>query len=112
MPRGRVLRRLRRPRLRTWLPLAVMMTLALLLGLYLRQSSPPRKIVMATGQEGGMYDTFGLEYARRLGRLGLQVEIVRTNGSVDNLRRVIGRTADVAFVQAGTHPLVDDPAGV
>src|SRR5262249_35796838 len=79
---------------------------------YLRQASPPRGIVLATGQERGMYDTYGLEYARRLGRLGLRVEIVRTHGAVENMRRVLARTADVGFTQAGTDPPLEDGRGV
>jgi TRAP transporter TAXI family solute receptor len=73
--------------------------------------SPPRRIVLATGQAGGMYDAFGLEYANRLGAQGLRVEVVKTGGSIENLERVIQGKADVAFVQGGTYPLVQDPDG-
>jgi len=100
----------------TWLRPLLLIALALAVTaaivVYLRQASPPRRIALATGQEGGMYDTYGREYGRQLERLGLKVDIVRTNGSIDNLRRVLARTADVAFVQSGTYPMVDDGAGV
>ena len=98
-------------RSRRWLAAALATLVTLALGLYLRQSSPPRQIVMATGQEGGMYDTFGREYARRLGHAGLRVDVVRSNGSVDNLRRLLDGRADIAFVQSGTSRLVDDRDG-
>src|SRR5262249_34513904 len=103
--------RLGRLRSRRWLAAALATILTLALGLYLRQSSPPRQVVMATGQEGGMYDTFGREYARRLDRAGLRVDVVRSNGSVDNLRRLLDGRADIAFVQSGTYGLVDDRDG-
>jgi hypothetical protein len=34
---------------------------------YLWGGSPPSKIVFATGQPGGVYDSFGREYQKRLG---------------------------------------------
>ena len=75
----------------------------------LSSPSPPRKIVMATGQAGGMYDRHGAAYATRLQRIGLKVELVKTAGSIDNLRRLLQGDVDVAFVQGGTYPLVADP---
>jgi TRAP-type uncharacterized transport system substrate-binding protein len=71
--------------------------------------APPRKIVLATGQASGMYDAFGREYQRRLAARGLQVELVNTAGSVDNLRRVLDGKVDMAFAQSGTYTLVNDP---
>jgi TRAP transporter TAXI family solute receptor len=73
---------------------------------------PPSRIVMATGQPGGTYDTLGREYANQLRRQGLRVEIVQTNGSVDNLERLIQGKVDLAFAQGGTSSLVSDPRGL
>jgi TRAP transporter TAXI family solute receptor len=70
---------------------------------------PPRRIVLATGQPGGTYDAVGHEYQRRLAREGLRVDLVQTAGSIENLQRLLGGQADVAFVQGGTYPLVPDP---
>jgi TRAP-type uncharacterized transport system substrate-binding protein len=95
-----------------WIAL-VLLTVAMFgLSLWLAGPSPPRKIVFATGQEGGGYDTFGHQYQTRLGKMGLTVELVNTNGSIDNLQRLVNGEADVAFVQAGTYRLVDDPRHV
>jgi TRAP-type uncharacterized transport system substrate-binding protein len=92
-----------------WMGL-VLLTLAMFgLSVWLTGPSPPRKIAFATGQEGGGYDTFGHQYRDRLGKMGLAVELVNTNGSIDNLQRLVNGEVDVAFVQAGTYPLVDDP---
>ena len=76
---------------------------------WLGGAPPPKKIVLATGQAGGVYDSFGREYAKRLSALGLKVELVNTAGSVDNFRRVIAGKADVAFAQSGTYQVVTDP---
>jgi TRAP-type uncharacterized transport system substrate-binding protein len=92
-----------------WIAL-VLLTVAMFgLSMWLAGPSPPRKIVFATGQEGGGYDTFGKQYQTGLGKLGLAVELVNTNGSIDNLQRLVNGEVDVAFVQAGTYRLVDDP---
>jgi TRAP transporter TAXI family solute receptor len=68
--------------------------------------APPRRIVMAGGQPDGMYSSFARTYQGRLARVGLEVRVVDTNGSVDNLQRLLRHEADVAFVQAGTSALV------
>jgi TRAP transporter TAXI family solute receptor len=83
---------------------AVALAVALALG-----PSPPRRITLATGQPDGMYDRFGGEYRQRLGRLGLQVQTVPSNGSADNLHRLLRHEVDIAFVQSGVAPLVPDP---
>jgi len=76
---------------------------------WLGGTPPPRKIVLATGQAGGVYDSFGREYQKQLRAQGLNVELVNTAGSVDNFRRIIAGKADVAFAQSGTYQIVSDP---
>jgi TRAP transporter TAXI family solute receptor len=91
---------------------AVVLTVAVVaLGLHYLDPFPPRRIVLATGQAGGTYEAVGREYQRRLGREGLRVELLSSAGSIENLQRLLGGQADVAFVQGGTYPLVPDPEG-
>jgi len=73
--------------------------------------SPPRKIVMAGGQADGVYSAVANSYRARLKRAGLDAQVVVTNGSVDNLERLLRREVDVALAQGGTYPLVRDPGG-
>jgi TRAP transporter TAXI family solute receptor len=68
---------------------------------WLLGSPPPRKVVLATGDPGGGFAALGREYKARLERMGLKVELVESHGTLDNLRRLQRREADVAFVQAG-----------
>src|SRR5262245_44710673 len=96
-------------RIKVWIALALLTAMMLGLSVWLMGPAPPHRIVFATGQEGGGYDTFGKQYQTRLGRMGLGVKLLNTNGSVDNLQRLMDGKADVAFVQAGTYPLIDDP---
>lgn len=46
---------------------------------------PPRSIVMATGPEGGEYYQLGQRYRAKLAKDGVEVRLVPTAGSVDNL---------------------------
>ena len=92
-----------------WAVLAVLTGIAILVSLAVMEPSPPKRIVLATGQPGGAYDTFGADYKRRLARNGLGVQIVNTGGSVDNLERLARHQVDVAFAQGGTYMPVADP---
>jgi TRAP transporter TAXI family solute receptor len=98
-----------KPRTKLWIALAVLTAASVGVSMLLMGPSPPRRIKMATGQEGGAYDAFGKEYQQRLGKRGLTVDLVNSKGSIDNLERLIRGEVDIAFVQGGTYQLVDDP---
>jgi TRAP transporter TAXI family solute receptor len=68
--------------------------------------SPPRRIVMAGGQPEGVYSAVARNFQARLARVGLEVKVVQTSGSIDNLERLLRREVDVALVQGGTSTLV------
>jgi len=65
--------------------------------------APPRTIRMATGAEGSAYAEFGQRYRELLARHGVTLELVPTNGAVDNVRKLNDATSgvSVAFVQGG-----------
>ena len=92
-----------------WLLAAALIAATGVIGLLVSGPSPPRAITLATGQAGGMYDTYGRQYAARLGEIGIRTALVPTNGSLDNLQRLLRGEVDAAFVQSGTYPLVADP---
>jgi len=93
-----------------WWTVGIVLTIALVaLSAALMGGSPPSKIILATGQPGGVYDSFGREYQKRLGAQGLKVELVNTAGSVDNFRRIIEGKVDIAFAQSGTYQTATDP---
>jgi TRAP transporter TAXI family solute receptor len=71
---------------------------AMLLGL------PPRTIVMATGDLGGAYYEFGKRYREELARANVEVRVLRTAGSPENLALLRNPHAgvSVALVQGGT----------
>lgn len=66
--------------------------------------APPRHIRIATGSEQGAYYLFAQRYRERLAREGIELEILTSAGSVENLRLLGDDSAgiDLAFVQGGT----------
>lgn len=66
------------------------------------QPTPPKHLVLATGPEQSAYDSFGQAYAQALGRYGIRVELLATEGSAHNLALLRGGRADIGFVQGGS----------
>jgi len=52
---------------------------------FLLSTMPPRSIAMATGPEGGGYYEIGRQYQALLARTGVELRLVATAGSVENL---------------------------
>jgi TRAP transporter TAXI family solute receptor len=97
-------------RRRLWIVIALT-ALVVVVAIPLFGPSPPRRIVMAAGQADGVYSAVAQSYRARLSKVGLQVRVVNTNGSVDNVERLLRNEVDVALVQGGTSALVGDPEG-
>jgi uncharacterized protein len=66
--------------------------------------APPRTIRMAAGAEQGAYMESAKRYREILARDGIRLEVVATNGSIQNLHLLQAGTGgvDVGFVQGGT----------
>ena len=83
----------------------VLIAIGLLVAAYIvLDPTPPRRVVLATGPEQSAYDRFGEQYAAELKRHGIQVELKRTLGSLQNRRllRDPKEKVDIAFVQGGS----------
>jgi len=67
------------------------------------QPAPPKFITMATGAEGGAYQQFGERYRATLARHGVELRLLPTHGSVENLQKLDDPASgvDVALVQGG-----------
>src|SRR5215469_4876292 len=70
-----------------WPPVAITVTAAAFgcVGLVVLWTMPPRSIVMATGLEAGTYYELGEQYRTALGNAGVEVRLMPTAGSVENL---------------------------
>jgi TRAP transporter TAXI family solute receptor len=81
----------------------VLLTLAAFaVAYYFVQPAPPRHIVMATGDADGVYYYYGRIYRDLMAREGVDVTLVETAGSIDNIALLTSGKADVGFVQGGT----------
>lgn len=80
-----------------------LLTVALLVATYWwLDPTPPKRVVLATGPEQSAYDEFGKRYADALKRYGIEVELLRSEGSSANLALLRSGQADLGFVQGGT----------
>ena len=64
---------------------------------------PPRTVVMATGPKGSGFDEFGARYRQILHRSGVDLRLVETAGTAENLTRLRDSRSgvSVAFVENG-----------
>jgi TRAP transporter TAXI family solute receptor len=62
---------------------------------------PPKKLRFASGSSWGAYNKFARQYAERLAKQGLEIEVIETQGSTENLQLLCQGKADIAFVQGG-----------
>ena len=65
--------------------------------------APPRRIVLASGPEFGLYHQHALRYRELLARNGIEVELKRSSGAGENIELLLDPASgvDVAFVQGG-----------
>lgn len=76
------------------------------------EPAPPRSLTIATGSADGAYRFFAQRLKRRLAEEHVELNILETDGSVDNLQRLKNDSVDVAFLQSGlaraeTYPQLD-----
>ena len=96
--------RLRRE-VRIMVALAVALVIAgFALALHFVQPAPPSKIVMSTGRTEGDYYRYGLEYRKLLAKEGVDLQLVTSDGALENIGRLMDPNSgvDVAFFQSGT----------
>lgn len=105
----------RRPLVIIWIVGLGLIAAAVLYALALVGPAPPKRIVLAAGAEGGAYHAYAERYRAALAEQGIEVEVLETAGSVENLDLLHEERADVAFVQsgaAGEQPSPDQLRGI
>ena len=73
-------------------------------GLFFTERMPPRTVVMATGSKGTAYYAIGEHYAKIFARHGVRLDVLATDGSVDNINLLNdpAHSVSIALVQSGT----------
>jgi len=77
--------------------------LGLLAVFWVVRSAPPRTLTIASGPVGSSFQRLAESYQKQLAARGVKLEILPSDGSLDNLRRLQAGTphADIGFVQGG-----------
>lgn len=90
-----------------WLPVAVVL---IAVGLYqFVEPAPPREITMATGDQDGYYDALGKYLKDSLRREGVELKLISTAGSGENMELLTDPdgAVSIAFVQSGMERVFD-----
>jgi TRAP transporter TAXI family solute receptor len=83
-------------------PALVIILAGFILAYQFVKPAPPTHIRIATGDPAGAYYLFGQKLAEYVAREDILLEVVTTQGSVDNIALLESGGADIAFVQSGT----------
>jgi TRAP transporter TAXI family solute receptor len=101
----------RRDLIRTGLLVALLVTVCLWVSFRFIDPIPPRRIVLASGPESGLYHHFAERYKKALAAEGVILEERMTSGAADNYRLLLDRKSgvDLTFLQGGvaTFPEAD-----
>jgi TRAP-type uncharacterized transport system substrate-binding protein len=87
------------------------LTLIIVLAFFLNRSLPPSTVVIATDLERGIHSQIAQRYQQIFARHGVRLELLATNGSVDNVKylRDLRGGVSVAFVQGGVTSTAEAP---
>lgn len=98
---------------RYWLRIAAagVIVIFLIASVFIVKTLPPRTIVMATGAEGGAQYEVGVRYREILAQSGVELQLLRTNGDLENLAGLRDPKSGVVagFVQGGTTTKKESP---
>jgi TRAP-type uncharacterized transport system substrate-binding protein len=83
-------------------PLVFLLIFALAILIWFAKPAPPKEVLMATGT-GGSYRVLGEKYQAYFKKKGIELKLVETHGSKENLQHLIDRKDPIqaAFVQGG-----------
>ena len=89
------------------LPILAVTTVLGWLTVKLIRPAPPDRVVILAGPADSSFHTTAQRYAKIIGTHGIRVDVIETDGSVENLQRLLDpkQSADVGLVQTG---LADD----
>ncbi|RKZ99264.1 MAG: C4-dicarboxylate ABC transporter substrate-binding protein [Gammaproteobacteria bacterium] len=66
------------------------------------EPAPPTHITISSGSEEGAYFDFSHRYQTLLAANGIELEILTSAGSSENIQRLLDGEVDIAFVQGGS----------
>jgi TRAP-type uncharacterized transport system substrate-binding protein len=93
-------------------PLVVIAIAALVLTYVWLDPTPPKRVRLATGPAQSAYDEFGKRYKKALAANHIDVALIPSNGSAENLRMLRENKADLGFVQGGSTEADENDSGI
>ena len=105
----------RRVALYWWGPVGLLAVLVLVLTwVFLVGPPPPRQFRFAAGVPGGAYVAFAQGYRQQMAQVGIDMQVVESRGSIDNLHLLKDKDSGVmaALVQGGVIPSKAAAAGL
>ncbi|MCB1758437.1 MAG: ABC transporter substrate-binding protein [Gammaproteobacteria bacterium] len=96
--------------LNVFAPALVISLLGFLLAYQFVDPAPPERIRMASGHPQGAYHLFAQRYRELLAKEGIELEIVTSAGSLENIALLARGEVDIAFVQGGLAEAADGAA--
>jgi TRAP-type uncharacterized transport system substrate-binding protein len=90
--------------IRPFLAPAIAIAAGLAAAVWLLDLIPPKELTFAAGREDGAYHAMAEKYQAILARDGIEMTILETAGSVDNMAALETGAADVGFIQGGIQP--------
>lgn len=82
-------------------PALVITLLGFILAYQFVDPAPPSQIRIASGQKEGAYQLFAQRYREQLAEQGIELEILTSAGSLENIQLLQSGAADIGFVQGG-----------
>jgi hypothetical protein len=92
-------------------PFVILAIAALVLAYIWLDPTPPRRVTLATGPAQSAYDEFGKRYRKALAANRIDVVLVPSQGSSENLKLLREGKVDLAFVQGGSAQQEDAESG-
>ncbi|MFT5721092.1 MAG: TRAP transporter TAXI family solute receptor [Motiliproteus sp.] len=80
---------------------AILLLLGFVLAYQFVEPAPPTQLKLSTGSPQNTYYRYGHQYADFLARQGVELEVLSSAGSVENLQRLADHQVDIALVQGG-----------
>lgn len=87
--------------LKVYGPLAILVAASIWVALALIDPAPPSRVTFAAGGQGGAYYALAEAYRDHLAENDVEVDILETRGSLENIELLRSGKADMAFVQGG-----------
>ena len=85
-------------------PVLLVSAIAILVALHFVRPAPPKALTIASGAAGSKFYLVAQQYAKILAHNGIKLKIIETEGSLDNLNRLLAANSpvDIALVMSGS----------